>query len=87
MDNVVEAIHLARQFERARHYDKAIQCATLAAYFLNKLKRRHKAMPENALEMCDRKILECVKNRKRLMRMKQKIILKKFVLLHDNVSQ
>jgi hypothetical protein len=84
MDNVIEALYLAQQFKRARLYDKAIQCNALAVHFLNKLKTL--ALPSRVLHMCDEKIAECIDDNQRIEKMKQKIVLKKYVLLNDNIK-
>jgi hypothetical protein len=80
MDTVKEALQLAVDFERAHYYGKAMQCYTMAAYFINKIKV-HKHLPEQVLRLCDQKILNCIKQRKRLQIINNKIQLKKYVLI------
>jgi hypothetical protein len=79
MNDVTEALQLARQLETARLYNKAAACHNLAIHFLTLLKTRKLARP--LLEMCDRKILHCVRERNRIIKLNKQIVLKKYVLL------
>ncbi|AAZ38204.1 ORF-38 [Agrotis segetum nucleopolyhedrovirus A] len=79
MDNVIEAIALARQFEKLQFYNRAIVCCNLAIHFLTLVKRQR--LNRAILELCDHKILECVRQRRRVQQKNNKVLLKKFVLL------
>ncbi|QAT90320.1 hypothetical protein KM622_gp034 [Spodoptera exempta nucleopolyhedrovirus] len=82
MDNVVEALTLAEHFTSLRLHSRAISCYNLAIHFLNLLKT-HKQLDKDIVEMCDKKILECVKKRQIAQKLNDKVILKKYVLLND----
>ncbi|ACI47407.1 unknown [Spodoptera litura nucleopolyhedrovirus II] len=79
MNSVTEALQLARQFEAARLYVKAAACYNLAIHFLTLLKSKKLAIP--LMIMCDEKILHCVRERNRVIKLNKQIVLKKYVLL------
>nr|UWK31558.1 hypothetical protein [Spodoptera exigua multiple nucleopolyhedrovirus] len=79
MNNITEALQVARQLESARLYNKAAACYNLAIHFLTLLKS--KKLNRQLLEMCDRKILHCVRERNRIIKLNKQIVLKKYVLI------
>ncbi|QNV47791.1 ac120-like protein [Alphabaculovirus altersperidaniae] len=81
MNDVVEALRLAKQFETVQLYNKAVDCYNLAVHFLTLLKR--KAPFKQLIIMCDQKILHCVQERSRIIKLNKQIILKKYVLLNQ----
>ncbi|QEI03435.1 hypothetical protein [Spodoptera cosmioides nucleopolyhedrovirus] len=79
MNDATEALELARHFEVVRLYNKAATCYNLAIHFLTLLKSKKLAKP--LLMMCDQKILHCVRERNRIIKLNKQIVLKKYVLL------
>lgn len=79
MNDVLEALSLAQEFEKVRLYRRAMCCYNLAIHFLTLLKR--KRLDVAAIMMCDEKILYCVRERNRIRKLNNTIILKKYVLL------
>ncbi|ABM45746.1 unknown protein [Spodoptera frugiperda multiple nucleopolyhedrovirus] len=82
MDNVTEALLLAKQYEKRQLYTKSMACYNLAIHFLVLLKR--KRLQEIVLRMIDDKILHCVRERKKINELNKQIILKKYILIDDN---
>ena len=82
MDNIVEALYLAHNFEKLCFIDKAIECNTLTMHFLNKIKLNN--LPIQAIVMCDDKTLQCFNKRKELLKIKNSLVLKKYILIKDD---